>query len=84
MDKVLVLCVAEVIRRYGPASIPFQDSVMITAEFADQVLPAFEEHFQALRRRDPGIIGWRMITYLPQKPLKNWTWQPLKRGKVRK
>lgn len=83
MDKVLVLCVAEVSRKWGASTIVYQDSVMVTAEFADQVYPAFEEHFVDLARYDTHIVCWRMISYLPQGQLKKWVWKPLAKKRKR-
>jgi hypothetical protein len=70
MDKVLVLCIAEVTRRYGYSTSRYQDSVMIEAEFEDQVKPTFDYHFGKIHRRDPAILEWKLVSYLPQQPLK--------------
>lgn len=73
MDKVLVLCISEIRKRQGSGTLRIEDSVMVEAEFEDQVHEQFNEHYKRLQSRDPWLVGWRMVSYLPQRPLKRGT-----------
>ena len=70
MGSTLVLCVLELTRKYGGNPVRYSDSVMISAEFEDQIYPKLEAHFFVLLRRDPRIVRWKLKTWLPQRPLK--------------
>jgi hypothetical protein len=73
MDKVLVLCITEFGRRYGSSTERVEDSVMIEAEFEDQVLERVDEYYKNMAQRDPRIVRWRLLSYLPQRDLKKGT-----------
>ena len=72
-EKTLVLCIAEVTRRWGNSTFVYTDSVMLEVRCAEQVYPYFQAHYASLCRQVPGLIRWKMTTYLPQKPLKSVT-----------
>lgn len=71
MEKTLVLCVLEVVSRYGSSTYRYQDSVMLTGiEFRDQVLPCLSFHMNGRKTKDPSIIDWELTMYLPRTSLK--------------